>query len=63
MWVNEQDCGVQGAAIEKLSCASVLLLKLVMTLWGGLSCKLAFTILQRDIRQACSLLSLTFLFC
>lgn len=63
MWVNEQGCGVQGAAIEGLSCASVLLLKLVVTLRGGLSCRLAFTILQRDIRQACFLLSRSFLFC
>jgi hypothetical protein len=62
MWVNEQNCGAQGAAIEELSCAPVLLLKLVVALGGGLSCRLAFSILQHDIRQACSLLSLSF-FC
>ena len=40
MWVNEQNCGAQGAAIEELSCAPVLLLKLVVALGGGLSCRL-----------------------
>lgn len=43
---------VQGAATDELSCAPVLLLKLVVALGGGLSCRLAFTILQCDIRQA-----------
>lgn len=50
MWISEQVWGVQRIA-EELSCAPVLLLKLVVALWGGLSCGLVFTVLQHDIRQ------------
>lgn len=51
MWIREQGWGVQGAATGELSCAPVLMLKLVVALWGGLSCRLTFTTLQLDSRQ------------